>query len=293
MVDFLKQYGGQDQEASWEPNTEVVIKSFSKWMMHNPAPKWILTDSATYFTSQRMMDFAGQSGIGLLTTPAEAHHMLGAEEGAINIIRKTVSRLLKDEPDIDVEMAYQLASHGHNATIGPSGFSPFQWVRGSSAPIENIPVGVNPRRAFEECSSSRRKLVWPSRLKVLEAGCQAQQHHSKAHPSLQDGPTCNALETTPKARQDGWLLDWSCTSSTTRGWHSLGSHWSDADTRSHYPAESMHQKEEMASHLEGTAILRMPVTLESLLRNFTGRHFSDVTRRDAITRSTTRRHSRC
>ena len=142
MVDFLKQYGGQDQEASWEPNTEVVIKSFSKWMMHNPAPKWILTDSATYFTSQRMMDFAGQSGIGLLTTPAEAHHMLGAEEGAINIIRKTVSRLLKDEPDIDVEMAYQLA-------IGPSGFSPFQWVRGSSAPIENIPVGVNPRRAFD------------------------------------------------------------------------------------------------------------------------------------------------
>ena len=37
------------------------------------------------------------------------------------------------------------------------------------------------------------------------------------------------------------------------------------------------KREELVSHLEGTAILRLPVTLESLLRNFTGRHFSDVT----------------
>lgn len=53
MVDFLKQYGGQDQEASWEPNTEVVIKSFSKWMMHNPAPKWIFDRQChlLYFTT--------------------------------------------------------------------------------------------------------------------------------------------------------------------------------------------------------------------------------------------------
>lgn len=35
--------------------------------------------------------------------------------------------------------------------------------------------------------------------------------------------------------------------------------------------------EELKSTLEGTAVLRMPVTLESLLRNFTGHHFSDVT----------------
>ena len=66
MVDMLQKFGGEDEPAAWEPNTEIVIKVFAKWMMHNPAPKWILTDSATYFTSQRMMDFAGSSGIGLL-----------------------------------------------------------------------------------------------------------------------------------------------------------------------------------------------------------------------------------
>ena len=36
-------------------------------------------------------------------------------------------------------------------------------------------------------------------------------------------------------------------------------------------------REEAQATLEGTAVLRLPVTLESLLRNFTGRHFSDVT----------------
>ena len=37
------------------------------------------------------------------------------------------------------------------------------------------------------------------------------------------------------------------------------------------------RREEMKSLLEGTAILKLPVTLESLLQSFTGRHFSDVT----------------
>ena len=145
QVDLLKVYGGPDGESSWEPTTDVVIRMFGRWMMVNPAPKWILTDSATYFTSQQMIDFCGRSGIGLLTTPAEAHQMLGAEEGAIKILKNTVARLLREEETIEVELAFHLAAHGHNQSIGPSGFSPFQWCRGSSAPMENLPVGLNPK----------------------------------------------------------------------------------------------------------------------------------------------------
>ena len=37
------------------------------------------------------------------------------------------------------------------------------------------------------------------------------------------------------------------------------------------------RREEVKSTLEGNAVLKIPVTLESLLRNFTGRQFSDVT----------------
>ena len=43
MVDMLQKFGGEGEPGSWEPNTEIVIKVFAKWMMHNPAPKWIRT----------------------------------------------------------------------------------------------------------------------------------------------------------------------------------------------------------------------------------------------------------
>ena len=147
MVEFLKKYG-TPEETAWEPTSEDIIKSFSRWLMVNPAPKWIITDAARYFTSQRILDYAGQSGIGVLTAPAEAHQMMGSEEGAINIIKQTVSRLLKDDDTIDIDLAFHLAAHGHNQSIGPSGFSPFQWTRGASAPLDNIPLGTNPKKAF-------------------------------------------------------------------------------------------------------------------------------------------------
>ena len=105
------------------------------------------------------MDFAGSSGsgIGLLTTPAESHQMLGAEEGAINIMRSTVTRLLKDEDSLDTETAYQLAAHGHNQCIGATGFSPFQWTRGSASPMEHLPIGINPRKAFDGMLKMKEK----------------------------------------------------------------------------------------------------------------------------------------
>eukprot|EP00435_Cladocopium_sp_Y103_P023442 s1426_g5.t1 len=277
MVDMLQKFGGEDDVAAWEPTTEHVLKSFSKWLMHNPSPKWILTDSATYFTSQRMMDFAGHAGIGLLTTPAEAHHMLGAEEGAINIIRNTVTRLLKDEMDLDVEMAYQLASHGNNATIGPSGFSPFQWVRGSSAPIDNIPVGVNPRRAFDgmlklkekariafEVESARSRLsklnnTTPKPVQVFKMGQLAMLWRQRARPGKMSGSWIGPVRV---LLQEGGTV-WAATGATLIRARTI-------------QLRACTRREEMQATLEGTAILKMPTTLESLLRNFTGRHFSDV-----------------
>ena len=44
---------------------------------------WIVADTATYYTSQELMDFCGRSGIGLTIVPAEAHWLMGSEEQAI------------------------------------------------------------------------------------------------------------------------------------------------------------------------------------------------------------------
>ena len=167
-------YGGTEGPSAWEPTTSDVIRGFSHWLMHNPAPRWILTDGATYFTSQQMMDFAGRSGIGLLTTPAESHQMLGAEEGSIRVLKSTVKRLVREEPTIAIEDAFMLAAHGHNQSVGPSGFSPFQWTRGSASPSENLPLGLDPKKAFDgvlrlkEKAKPELSLKW----KVQNRDCQ-------------------------------------------------------------------------------------------------------------------------
>ena len=137
-VEHLRDYGGDEQRRSWEPNSSDIIACVCRWLMVNPTPKWILTDSATYFTSTAMLEFCGSSGIGVLTTPAEAHEMLGAEESCTKILKEAARRLLKDEPELPVSDAFKLAAHGHNQTVGQSGFSPFQWTRGSSSPHENL-----------------------------------------------------------------------------------------------------------------------------------------------------------
>ena len=94
------------------------------------------------------MGFAGMSGIGLLTAPAKAHHMLGAEENAIKLIKSTATRMLKDEVSMEVEMAYTLAAHGRDGSINTAGFSPFQCARGSTAPMENALPGHQSTSGF-------------------------------------------------------------------------------------------------------------------------------------------------
>ena len=277
MSELLKVYGGPDGESSWEPSSEDILRVFARWMMFNPCPKWILTDSATYFTSKLVQDFCERSGIGLLITPAEAHQMLGAEEGAIHVLKNTVARLLKEEEDMEVEMAFPLAAHGHNQTIGSSGFSPFQWTRGSTSPMENIPLGINPRRAFHgmlrlkekarvayEMESAKARLsklnnTVSKKVPVFRPGQLVMLWRQKMKPGKTGGTWVGPVR---MLLQEGNAL-----------WLASGATLIRART---LQVRECTRKEEMFSHLEGTAILKMPVTLESLLRNFTGRHFSDV-----------------
>ena len=105
MLEFLQTYTG-----NWEPTTDNIIAAFCKWLMVNPKPQWVITDSATYFTSNQILEFYGNSGVGVLTTPAEAHEMLGAEEGRIRVLKETAVRLLKEEPDLAMENIPEVAA---------------------------------------------------------------------------------------------------------------------------------------------------------------------------------------
>ena len=127
MIDHLQRY----ESGSWEPTSADVIRSLTKWLMTYPSPKWIVADSGRYYTSQEFMNFLNRSGVGLTIAPAEAHWLMGFEEGAIGLAKRTVERLTKEGSSLNVPELYQMAAAAMNAHIGPSGFSAYQWVFGA------------------------------------------------------------------------------------------------------------------------------------------------------------------
>ena len=89
-------------KGAWEPKTSDVIEALVGWLSTYPAPRWIVADAARYYTSQEMMDFVNRSGIGLTIAPAEAHWLMGQEEAAIGIAKRTVERLMREGNDLPV-----------------------------------------------------------------------------------------------------------------------------------------------------------------------------------------------
>ena len=279
MVDCLQRFGGPDQPTHWEPTTRDLIASFGKWLMVNPAPKWVISDPATCYTSLEWLEYMGRSGVGVLTTPAEAHWALGAEEGCIGILKSTCLRIMREAAmDMDVEEAMQLATHGHNQTIGPTGFSPFQWTRGSSAPDPDLPLGLDPKKAFEgmlklklkaklayEAESARSRL---SKLNNaigrpssnFKTGALVMVWRQKMRPGKTSGRWMGPLR---MLLQEGNTL-----------WLATGASLVKAKVNQ---VRLLTKREEQQSSLEGTAVYKMPVNLESLMKEFTGKHFTNIT----------------
>ena len=278
QVEFLQEYGAEGLPRSWEPKTADIINCVCRWLMVNPTPKWLITDSATYFTSMAFIDFCGSSGIGLLTTPAEAHEMLGSEEACIGVLKETVKRLLSEVPDLPIGDAFRLGANSHNQTVGPSGFSPFQWTRGSSSPHENLPKGIAPIEAF----GGMLKLKEQARINYEIANAKhkiSRLNNSAPKPSViyQSGQLVMLWRqrNRPGKVTGSWL-------GPTRlllveggtAWLATGSTLIRARLNQIRPCTS---REDLQASLEGTAVMTTPTTMEKLLQSFTGRNYLNVT----------------
>ena len=278
MVDCLQRYG-EPEVRHWNPTTSDIIKSFNQWLMHNPAPKWVISDPATYFTSEQWLDHLGRSGVGCLTSPAEAHWVLGAEEGCIQILKSTANRIMKESSyGMDIVDAMTLAAHGHNQSIGSNGFSPFQWTRGSSAPEPDLPIGLDPSKAFGGMLKlkARAKIAYEMesakvRLSKLnntvarpsasfKTGALVMVWRQRVRPGKVSGQWIGPLRVLLQENHTLWLA--------------TGATLIKARTNQ---VRSVTRREELQASLEGTAILRLPVTLESLMREFSGKHFTNIT----------------
>ena len=276
-VEMLQEYGGKEGPRNWEPSSEDIISCMCRWLMVNPAPRWIITDSATYFTSGSMLDFCAHSGIGVLTTPAEAHEMLGGEEGCIKVLRETAKRVLKEEPELTVTNVLKLAAHGHNQSINSSGFSPFQWTRGGADDFEAMP-GADPKKAFEgllklktkakvayEMENAKYKLSKLNNaagrpVTNFKTGQLVMLWRQKNRPGKVTGSWIGPMRL---LLQEGNTL-----------WLATGATLIRARTNQ---VRSCTKQEELGALLEGTAVLTTPTTVESLMKNFTGKHYMNVT----------------
>ena len=267
-VEQLNSYTG-----AWEPNASHVVGSLIHWLMVNPRPTWIISDAGTIYTSEEFGEFAGKSGIGLLTAPAEAHHIMGPEEGCIGILKNSARRLLREEQGLSVDQVMALAVHGHNSTINSTGFSPFQWVRGGSCPQENLLPGLDPKKAFGGVLKLKEK-----------ARIAYEQEHAKQKLTKLN----NAVVRRPMNYKVGSLV---------MLWRQRGKgHWTGpvrvllqeggtlwlASGSSLIKARlnqvrECSKREELEASVKGSAVYRNPVTLETLMRSFTGKHYTNVT----------------
>ena len=276
VVDLLKKFG-DDENKHWEPTTSILTKSFSKYLALNPSPKWVISDPASYFTSQEWLDYFGRSGIGVLTAPAEAHWVLGAEEATIGALKATTRRLMKEMPDLDIDEAMHLATHAHNSAIGSSGFSPNQWTRGA-APDDDVPVGLNPSKAFEGLLKRRAKAKVAFEIESAKIRM-SRLNNAVGRPSASYRPGALVMlwrqRVKPGKTTGRWVgpLRVLLQEGSTL-WLATGAALVKAKLNQ---VRQLTRREELQSSLEGTAVYRLPVTLETLMKEFTGKHFTDVT----------------
>ena len=273
QADLLKIYAGDTDVQHWEPKSSDVLKSFGRWLSMNPAPRWFISDPATYYTASEVLDYMARSGIGVLTAPAEAHWVMGAEEGCINILKSTFRRMRKECPEMDAENLMNLSVHGHNQTIGASGFSPFQWCRGSDAPEPTLPVGLRPREAFDGMLKLKAKAKVAYEMEYAKSRMSRLSNATGRAPNLYKTGALTMVwrQQGGKGRWVGPLRVLLQEGSTL--WLATGSAIVKAKLNQ---VRAVTRREELQASLEGTAVYRMPVTLDSLLRHFTGKHFTNI-----------------
>ena len=264
-------------DQAWEPTTFDIKKAIVKtWMGANPSPKWLYTDAAPYFTSREMIDFTSRSGLGLMTAPAEAHYLMGIEERAIQVVKRTVEKLELEDLGIGIESLFVLACHGHNSFVHvATGYSPFQWARGWQR--ENaLPIALDPKRAFG------KTLLYRSKAEEAFSKADASMKLTKLANSVSRpvssyaaGDLCMLWRARVNRQRGGWtgplrvLLQ-----EGTTVWMATGTTLIRAKLNQ---VRKCTEREKLVLSTQGTTIYQNAVGLEILLRGYRGKHFLDAT----------------
>ena len=269
LIDHLQKY-----EGNWEPKTEDVVRSFCKWVMTYPAPTWVLADSARYYTSSAFTEHLGRSGVGLSIAPAEAHWIMGPEERAIGIAKRIVERLAKEGSNVSIPDLYTMAAGAMNTHVGARGYSAFQRAFGHGGGVlddEQLLQDVDPGKAFGRLVKERQraKLAFEKeraadrfgkfantagrKVTQYKSGQLVMLRRQKVKPGKVKGHWSGPVRVILLEGSTAWL---SSGSTLVRA--------------------KLNRREELWAVMEGAAVYRQPVSVDTLLRSFQGRYFPDV-----------------
>lgn len=202
---------------------------------------------------------------------------MGAEEQAIGVAKRTFFKVMKEFPEYDIETIFQMVNHAMNSHVGSSGFSAFQWAHGQDHYQDSLPIGLNARKAFGGMLKAREKIRIEyekelarekfSKLgnaigrptQLFKTGQLVMLWRQKIRPGKTKGDWIGPLRLILVEGSTAWLAS--------------GANLIRAKLNQ---IRHVTRREEMTSVLEGAAVYRSPVTVETLLRNFKGRHYLDV-----------------
>jgi hypothetical protein len=94
-------------------------------------PDFVVTDAGKNFTSKEFNQHAALLGTIITTIPVEAHWSIGAVERYHAVLRRAYEIVNAEIPDIDANIALQMAVKAVNDTAGPDGLVPTLLVFGA------------------------------------------------------------------------------------------------------------------------------------------------------------------
>ena len=210
--------------------------------------------------------------------PAEAHWVMGPEESAIRVVKTTVEKVRQEFANYDMEMILDLTANAMNSHVGSSGYSAYQWCHGRDPFSDpDLPLGIDPGKAMGGLLKAR------DRIRLAFEKERARDKYSKLANAMTRPPgqfkTGQLVmlwrqKVKPGKVKGNWIgpLRVVLVEGSTI-WMATGSSLVRAKVNQLRPVT---RREELSASVEGTAVIKTPVTVETLLRNFQGRYYLDM-----------------
>ena len=179
MVDMMTRYC----QAKWlkDKRPDSIMKTLiDGWFALFGAPCKILSDNGGEFQNEKMRIMTERWNIKVITTPAESPWSNGLCEKTVGLLKESL-RKMRDDEEIDLDMALRWVVSARNCLVNNGGFSPNQLVFGKNPSLPNL-VGE------ESSSPASREKGWEE--KVVRDNLNAMH---KARETFVRNESCNKI----------------------------------------------------------------------------------------------------